>query len=402
MRNLTRAASLVLATAAVAACADQPTTPVASLAGPRLSSAGACAASPTAVVGSEAALRAAVAAAQTGDVIAVTGTIQLAQSVPVSTPGVTLTCGEPGAGLDLADGNTGVLLELEASDIVISGLKLDAEYAFGAILAFNFGQDLSGIRIVGNQVKCGYTVCVLMVGTRDTHVTDNHFAGDSTNTGIQFQSPGRLPDMTPIFPVDNVVIARNVIETSLSYPNGIYGAIRIRDGSNATISHNDVRTGWTNGIALTNVYNSRVDGNRIDGALYYGIDVPLIIARPIALSGVSFTGNQISNSGRSAMWPARACYNTFTGNNVQDNRRGAIFLSSTGANVWRGNPGEVEDRGAFDCDGDGAIDPNRISGDRAAPADSARGPNLALRRLEVADEGPAAPASTGGRYPALQ
>jgi hypothetical protein len=368
MRNLTHAASLVLATAALAACADQPTTTSARNAGPQLASASACAASPSAVAGSEAGLRAAVAAAQPGDVIAVTGTITLAQSVVVSTPGITLTCAEPGAGLELTDGNTGVLLELEASDITVSGLALDAQYAFGAILAFNFGQDLSGIRIAGNHVKCGHTVCVLMVGTRDTHVTDNHLAGDSTNTGIQFQSPGRLPDGTPIFPVDNVVIARNLIETSLSYPNGIYGAIRIRDGSNATITHNDVRTGWTNGIALTNVYDSRVDQNRIDGALYYGIDVPLIVARPIALRGVSFTGNQISNSGRSAMWPARACYNTFTGNNVQNNNRGAVFLTSTGANVWRGNPGEVEDRGSFDCDGDGAVDPNLITGERAASA----------------------------------
>lgn len=391
MRNLTHAASLILTAAALAACADQPTSPAARAAGPQLANAQACAASPTVVVGSEAELHAAAAAAQPGHVIAVTGTVELSQSVFIATPGVTLTCAEPGAGLDLADGNQGVLLELAASDIVISGLQLDAEYAFGAILAFNFGQDLSGIRIVGNQVKCGYTVCVLMVGTRDTHVTDNHFAGDSTNTGIQFQAPGRLPDMTPIFPVDNVVIARNVIETSLSYPNGIYGAVRIRDGSNATITHNDIRAGWTNGIALTNVYDSRVDQNRIDGALYYGIDVPQIVARRIALSGVSFTGNHISNSGRSAMWPARACYNTFTGNNVQNNDRGAVFLSSTGANVWRGNPGEVDDRGAFDCDLDGTVDPNEISGDRAAAS------------------APAFSASAGltfgggnGRYPELQ
>jgi hypothetical protein len=393
MRNLTRAASFVLA-AALAACADQPTTPTARAGDTRLASAAACAASPTTVVSTEAELLAAAAAAQPGDVIAVSGTIPLAQSVFLATPGVTLTCAEPGAGLDLADGNTGVLLELGASDIVISGLALDAATAFGAILAFNFGEDLSGIRIAGNQVKCGYTVCVLMVGTRDTHVTDNHFAGDSTNTGIQFQSPGRLPDMTPIFPVDNVVISRNVLETSKSYPNGIYGAIRIRDGGNATISHNDVRAGWTNGIALTNVYDSRVDHNRIDGALYYGIDVPQIIARPIALARVSFTGNHITNSARSAMWPARACYNTFTGNNVQDNNRGAVFLSSTGANVWRGNPGVVEDRGSFDCDGDGVVDPNVISGARAN-ASSADAPSFSVSAAP-------APAAGNGRYPALQ
>lgn len=391
MTNLTRAAFLVLAAAALAACADQPAAPAARAAGPSRAAASACAASPTAVASSEAELRAAVAAAQPGDVIAISGTVSLASVVSVATAGITITCAEPGAGLDLADGNRGMLLDLRASGITISGLRLDAEYGFGAILAFHFGQDLSGIRIAGNHVRCGYTVCMLMVGTRDTHVTDNHLAGDSTNTGIQFQSPGRLADMTPIFPVDNVVISRNLIETSKSYPNGIYGAIRVRDGSNATISHNEIRAGWTNGIALTNVYDSRVDQNRIDGALYYGIDVPQIVVRPIALSGVWFTGNQITNSGRSAIWPARACYNTFTGNNVQNNDRGAIFLASTGANVWRGNPGKVQDRGSFDCDGDGSVDPNVISGARSAAAAGA----------SPAEAAPV-PGGRDGRYPELQ
>jgi nitrous oxidase accessory protein NosD len=393
MRNLTHAASLVLAAAALAACADQPTTPAARAGGPSLAAAATCAASPTAVATTEAGLRAAVAAAQPGDVIAIRGTIELAQSVVLPTPGVTLTCAEPGAGLALGEGNTGVLLELEAGQITVSGLRLDAEYAFGALVAFNvFQQDFSGIRVIGNDVVCGYTLCVFFVGTRGTQVTDNRFAGDSTNTGIQFQSPGRLADGTPISPVDDVVIARNVIETDDSYPAGIYGAIRVRDGSNATITHNQVGAGWTNGIALTNVYDSRVDHNRIDGALYYGIDVPQIVARPIALRGVSFTGNHITNSGRSAIWPARACYNVFTGNNVQDNDRGAIFLASTGGNVWRGNPGEVEDRGAFDCDGDGDIDPNQISGARASTSSA---PAFSVSAV------PAQSASSG-RYPALQ
>jgi nitrous oxidase accessory protein NosD len=394
MRNLTRATSLVVAAVALAACADQPTTPSARAAEPRLANAAACAASPTAVVGTEAGLHATAAAAQPGDVIAVTGTIPLAESVVLATPGVTLTCAEPGAGLKLA-GENSVLLILEAGQITVSGLHLDAEYGFSAILAANvFNGNFDGIRVIGNEVDCGYTTCVFFVGTKGTVVSDNHFRGDSTNTGIQFQAPGRLADGTPISPVDGAVISRNLIETSESYPNGIYGAIRIRDGSNATITHNDVRAGWTNGIALTNVYDSRVDQNRIDGALYYGIDVPQIVARPIALARVTFTGNHITNSGRSAIWPARACYNTFTGNNVQNNDRGAVFLASTGGNVWRGNPGEVEDRGAFDCDGDGVVDPNVISGARAS-ASSAAAPAFSLSAAP-------APAAGNGRYPALQ
>lgn len=397
MRNLTRAASLVLAAAALAACADQPTTPGALAAGPRLSTAGACAASPTAVVGTQAQLNAALAAAQPGDVIAVTGTIEIEGSVLISTPGITLTCAEPGAGLELADESRpfGILVELAAGNTTISGLSLDAEYSYAAIAAFNlFNEDFSGIRVTGNEIECGYTTCVFFVGTRGTQVTDNHFEGDSTNTGIQFQAPYRTAQGIPINPVDDAVISRNVLETDASYPSGVYGAIRVRDGSNVTISQNQVGAGWTNGVALTNVYDSQVDQNRLDGALYYGITTVDIVARPVMLSGVSFTGNRITNSGRSAVWIGRACYNTFTGNNVQHNDRGAIFLTSTGANVWRGNPGEVQDRGSFDCDGDGAVDPNQITGARASASVAAVPAFSAL----------AAPpaASASGRYPVLQ
>lgn len=394
MRNLTRAASLVLAAATLAACADQPTTPALRTAGPSLSQAAACAASPTAVVTTEAELRAAVAAAQPGDVIAISGMIPLEASVVLSTPGITVTCAEPGAGLSLVFRFLGILLEVEAADVTISGLALDAEYGYAAVAGFNiFNQDFSNIRVVGNHIGCGYTTCVFFVGTRGTQITDNHFEGDSTNTGIQFQAPYRTAEGIPINPVDGAVIARNVMETERSYASGVYGAIRVRDGSNVTITQNQVGAGWTNGIALTNVYDSRVDQNRVDGAHYYGITTVDIVARPIMLSGVSFTGNQVANSGRSAVWIGRACHNVFTGNNVQHNARGAIFLASTGANVWRGNPGEVQDRGSFDCDHDGVVDPNVISGDRAS-ASSAAAPAFSAS---------VAPAATGnGRYPAIQ
>lgn len=395
MRNLTHAASLLLAAAALAACADQPTTPSARAGGPSLASAAACAASPTAVVSTEAELRAAVAAAQPGDVIAISGTIILPRQVTLTTPGITLTCAHPGAGLQVVEGGRGVLLEVAAADITISSLHLDAEYAFGAIVGFNvFNEDYSGIRVTGNQIGCGYTVCVFFVGTQGTHVTDNHFEGDSTNTGIQFQAPYRTAAGIPINPPNDVVIARNVVKTEDSYASSIYGAIRVRDATNATITHNQIGAGWTSGIVLTNVFGSRVDQNRVDGALYYGITVAEIVALPVTLRGVSFTGNQVTNSGRSPVWMARACDNVFTGNNVQNNGRGALFLASTGANVWRGNPGVVRDRGAFDCDGDGTADPNQISGTQGGPetADAAE--------AFLAGGGHTAGGNAG--YPALQ
>lgn len=388
MRNLTRAASLVLAAAALAACADQPTTlPAVRASGPSLSSAAsACAVSPTTVVSTEAELRAAAAGAHPGDVIAVTGMIPISRTVVLPRPGVTLTCAEPGAGLEFAEGYLGTLLELRAGRITVSSLHLDAEYGFGALVAFNvFNEDFSGIRFTGNDVGCGYTLCVFFVGTEGTEVTDNHFEGDSTNTGIQFQAPYRTPAGIPINAPNNAVIARNVIETEDSYPSSIYGAVRLRDGTGATIAHNQIGAGWTSGIVLTNVFDSRVDHNRVDGTLRSGISVAEIVALPVTLRGVSFTGNQVTNSGTEAVSIARACDNVFTGNNVQNNAVGAVFLASTGANVWRGNPGTVQDNGSFDCDRDGTIDPNQVSGERGT-ASAAAAPSFAARAAAVASD----------------
>ncbi|HYR06822.1 MAG TPA: right-handed parallel beta-helix repeat-containing protein, partial [Longimicrobium sp.] len=174
------------------------------------------------------------------------------------------------------------------------------------------------------------------------------------------------------------------------------GGIRVREGHNVTITHNQILGSWSNGVVLTNVYDSRVEHNRIDGVLRDGIDLALIVASRVSISGVSFKGNQISNSGRAGISARGACWNTFEGNNVGDNPVGARFEPTTGDNVYRGNHETVQDGGSFDCDLDGTIDPNRISGVRpTAPADTVPGPSSSLR---------AAPSVTrGGRgFPVLQ
>jgi Right handed beta helix region len=373
MRSLTRTTSLVLAAAAAAACADQPTTSARD-AGPRLAAATACAASPTAVVSSEAELRAALAAAQPGHVIAVSGMIEINEYIILSTPGITITCAQPGAGIELAPGYPDVIFEMQAGHITISGLVLDAPEGYGPIYGASDGVgDLSGIRIVGNTMECGYGTCVFLVSTPGLQVTDNHMEGYSSYTGIQLQALYEYPGGPPIVPMDDVVVTRNVIEVEEGYAvPSVYGAIRLRDGSNATITHNDIHAGWANGIVLTNVYDSQVDQNRIDGTTRHGIDIPVIAARPIILRGVSFTGNQVSNAAGTAVRVDRACDNLFQGNNIQhNNAQGAVFLASTGDNVWRGNAGTVQDLGAFDCDGDGEIDPNQISGARASASTAA-------------------------------
>lgn len=397
MRSHTRATSLVLA-ALLAACADQPTPTSVRDAAPSLTRAQACAASPTTTVHTDPELRAAVASASRGDVIAISGNILLDSAVTVRTGGVTITCAEPGAGLRFGpDIGFDVLLDLWAGHITVSGLALDAEYGFAAITALNVdGRGYRDIRVTGNEVECGYELCIFAVGTPGLQVTDNHFKGDHTRYGLQIQASGRRqPDGSYVAGANGIVISRNVIENEGSYA-GVYGAVRVRDGRDVTITHNQMLGDWPNGVVLTNVYDSRVEQNRIDGAVQDGIGVALILANRVAMSGVSIKANQVSNSGRAGIAVRGACGNTFTGNNVNDNAVGARFEATTGDNVWRGNHGVVQDGGAFDCDGDGDVDPNQISGvqPQALP-DTVPGASLSA--------GAAARAALGGRdLPALQ
>jgi parallel beta-helix repeat protein len=301
------------------------------------------------VVHTDPELRAALASAAWGDVIAISGNIPLDSMVTVTTEGVTFTCAEPGAGLSFAPGNDFGLLDLWVGHITISGLALDAEYGFAPVLAVAGFYPLSHIRLVGNDIECGYTFCIFAVNVPYLEITDNHFEGDSTLFGVQIQ-------LAPT----GLVVSRNVIENEEAYL-APYGGIRVRAAHDAVVTHNQVR-GWSNGIVLTDVYDSRVEHNRIEGSLRDGIDFALINASRITASGVSVKGNQISGSGDAGIAVRGACWNTFEGNNLQDNAVGARFEATTGDNLYRGNPGVVQDGGAFDCDLDGDVDPNHFSG----------------------------------------
>ena len=372
----TRATSLALLVL-LAACADQPVTPGARAAGPRLTAAKACAESPTVVVHTDPELRAALASAGSGDVIAISGNIPLDSVVTVATEGVTLTCAQPGAGLSLAEGNVaGLLLDLWVGYVTISGLVLDAEYGVSPILAITADPaGLPHIRLTGNEIECGYSFCIFAVSVPYLEITDNHWKGDETQFGIQIQGapiqqPGGGYALMP-----GIVVSRNVIENEEGYL-GIYGGVRLRDGVGAEITHNQILGSWSGGVVLTNVHDSRVEHNRIDGVLRDGIDFLLVSSPRITASGVSVKANQVSNSGRAGMSVRSACWNTFEGNNVGANPVGARFESTTGDNVYRGTNDIVQDAGAFDCDLDGDTDPNHISGVQfRTPADSIPGPS---------------------------
>ncbi|HEU4881911.1 MAG TPA: NosD domain-containing protein [Longimicrobium sp.] len=368
MRSHSPAPSLALLVL-LAACADQPAAPAARAAGPSLASAKACAASPDFVVHTDPELRAALAAAQDGDVVAVSGNIAVDSVVIIDNEGVTLTCAEPEAGLSFAEGYQYILLQPMGDRITISGLELDAEYGYAAIYSLPDEDDgYQDIRITGNEIECGYMFCLFAVAIQGTVITDNHWQGEDTRYGVHLQGiPGSgLPTPAPdggynLYSTDRTVISRNVIDTDGGYVS-IYGAIRVREGREVTITHNQISGDWSHGVALTNVYDSWVEQNRIDGTLRNGIEFAAIAANRVSVSGVSIKANQISNAGGVGIAVRGACYNTFQGNNLQNTSVGAVFEPNTGANVYRGNSGVVQDAGAFDCDQDGDIDPNQISG----------------------------------------
>ncbi|WP_420129408.1 NosD domain-containing protein [Longimicrobium sp.] len=367
MRSHTLAPTLVLTVLLAAACADQPPAPTAPADGPSLANAAKCPASPTFVVDTDPELRAALAAAQDGDVVAVSGNIEVDSAVVIDNEGVTLTCAEPGAGISFDYGYENILIELRADRITVSGLKLDAEYGYAAFNSLPDEDDgYQDIRITGNEVYCGYYFCLYAVGIQGTVITDNHWIGEDTRYGVHIQGiPGSgSPVPTGGYTeasADGTFISRNVIETDGGYES-IYGAIRVREGRDVTITHNEVLGDWSHGVVLTNVYDSRVEHNRIDGTLLNGIEFAERAANRVSISGVSIKANRISNAGGVGIAIRGACYNTFQGNNLQNTSVGAVFEPNTGANIYRGNNEVVTDLGAFDCDEDGDIDPNDISG----------------------------------------
>ena len=85
---------------------------------------------------------------------------------------------------------------------------------------------------------------------------------------------------------------------------------------------------------------------------------------PGIMRGVTLANNRIDGT-PTGIHVALACANTVVGNNLQKvTDVGAVFEATTGANVFRGNGKLVRDEGAMDCDGDGLVDPNSVTGAR--------------------------------------
>ncbi len=345
-----------------------------------------CPTNPSVTVSDEAGLRAALAAAQPGDVIAIEGTIGITTDDTIATDGVTLTCATPGSGLVTVGSGVTDMLTVVAGGDVVTGLVLDGTLAGDSpYLAVNdgvaaFAQDA---QFTHNTVICTFAgECVFFAGGTGAVVTDNVMRADGALSGIQLQANG--PDQTAIplpIRVDGARIERNTVVAASPSGGGVFGGIRPFDASGIVIADNVVTGPWRRSLSATRLSGSRVSGNELQGALLDGIRTSAggFVSPAGLVTRNVFTGNVVSGAGRAGVFAQRACANQFVANDLRGNAGdlGALLNDSTGANVVAGvDNATVIDNGAFDCDGDGRIDPNVITG-------------------AVAHRGPPPPDSTG-------
>src|SRR5436189_32308 len=298
-----------------------------------------CAANPTVTAFDDTTLRAALKGARPADVIAVSGTIEVTADDTIATDNVTLTCATPGSGLVARGLEVVDMITVLARGVVVDGLVLDGSRASDAPwFAFNDGETAfaQDVRFTNNTVTCTlFGACAFVAGGTGAVVSDNQFQATDAFTGVHLQANG--PDPNVVFPIriDGARIERNTI-VALTPSVGVrFGAIRPFDADNIVIADNVISGPWRNGISPTRLSHSQIQRNQISGAVGSGI------------------------------FADRACSNQFASNDLRGNAGdlGLFLTDTTGANVVAGvNNAVVIDNGAFDCDGDGRLDPNIITG----------------------------------------
>lgn len=356
----------VTALAALAACGDAPTeSHLSAISAPSLSRAGygsvSCAAAGATVVSDQASLRAALATAQPGDVVAVSGTIALTGAADLDVPeGVTLTCAEPGAGLSRGDNANFTIVVVTDPNVTISGLVLDGSRASWPVYVQNAWDrvDVRGVTIVGNRITCGSLGCVFIIGAANTIVSGNYVeATRSGASGIHLQQAFDFATMTQLR-IDGTRVENNLITTQIPTGGMNFGAIRPRDGTGVVVRDNVVRGPWTNGVASVFIKDGVIERNVVEGATRFGLFLQAQVR------GTLFRGNDVTSIGGAAVFAQGACGNVFVANRLtpRTGHPSLAFGIGAGANAVLGPAAGIEDNGNFDCDGDGAADPNVYGG----------------------------------------
>lgn len=365
-RNLLPVVSIL----AAAACADSPNSslsPIAASAAARSQTG--CIATDV-VASNEAQLRALLASAQPGDVIAVSGIVSVGGFVPLS-EGITLTCANPGDGIATAPGYLDAdLLEVLEPNVTIQGLRIIGDGTGYPIYilrsAFEIdGQPVNGInaRVIGNDVTCGQGACGFFIGSMNTVIADNVFTASDAGSGIHIQGSGS-------FRVDGIQVLRNRIVALTPSAASVFGAIRPRDGSDIVVADNEIVGPWSNGIATTMTDDARFERNSVQGATRFGLLVGTSPAGVFQVTGLLARNNTFSGA-QNGIHVNGACTNAFVANKVSSPSGTPVFFTATtGANNLMGGDNSVNvDNGNFDCDDDGTVDPNFLTGRKRSGAE---------------------------------
>jgi hypothetical protein len=214
--------------------------------------------------------------------------------------------------------------------------------------ARNYGatfEAVERIRFSGNTTECGAVACILARQGADVRIEDNTFTSRGSATVVHTQGG-----------LDRVSILRNRLLALEPATDLSFGGIRLRTGSGHVVEGNEVRGFFFNDTATTEITRSRFSRNEVVGPLYAGGLFQETHDNQVG-------ANIISKTGGPGVVVNVACRNVFLGNNLQlAGAPGLAFGVETGANTYIGAKSVVVDNGSFDCDGDGLVDPNVLSG----------------------------------------
>ena len=358
MRNVP--STIVLFTAAlIAAGCDSsptPTAPALSISAEHEGRGEDCPTTVNVVVTTEAELFAALAAAVPNQVVGVRGMIPVHSNVGISKQGLVLTCAQAGAGL-VAQPGIAIMLTVFASGVTVDHLVLDGT---NATQTAYYGLNAPDVRLTNDRLIChavSTTPCAFFVNAPRAVVVGNRFLVSGIGVGLHMQGN-----------TTGTLVEHNRIRTTTA---GIaFGGIRVRDGTDVDVRENVVVGPWYNSMALADLSHSRIEHNRLHGAVVNGISARFgasFIAPPSVVDNF-FKGNRVSGAGQAGIYLFDACRNTLSENRLRGNggNIGLTLTTTTGANILLGDDhrGEyiVQDFGAYDCDGDGVNDPNLIRG----------------------------------------
>lgn len=360
-----------------------------------------CTASPDFLVRNETELSAALAAVSAGGTIGIDGIIAVSVTVSVEADDVRLTCAKDGAGLISASGSQLSDLILVSGDgvqidnLFLSSVPSDGVGGAGNVVTvFRAQAPVARFRLSFNRIKCGNNgTCAFLISTPGAIVSDNTVESIGTLSGIHVQG-GTIR-------TDNTIVERNHLVAPTISGSSLFGAIRVRDGSQLIVRHNLSSGAWRNGIALAELNGALIEGNFIRDAQARGIIGSTNSPSPVSVRHSTIRANRIEGPQAIGIHLDRACWNRIEDNYVAvaPGALRAKFEIRTGANVYVGALAGVVNLGNFDCDGNGVTDPNTISGSSGASSSTASAARIAPESI-LSNRSPSQ--STGSVVPELQ